>query len=217
MANSKAWSSCKLMNDETPMTPSAPGRFSTMTGCAQRTDRRSANSLAVKSAALPAGTGRISRTVRSGQALPELQTDSHRKTVTTKPANARYILLPVLCCYDFSFTSSCARTDIFLVCGYDLEHQFDEAFAVVRRQTGKQLALAGQSARKQPLAGLKPCARTAQFPYPTVSFVREPFDQTFQFKLVYKPPRVDAVNADDIRQAALIDVGVIFNNGQNGP
>src|SRR4051812_18803615 len=124
------------MNEETPITPSAPGRFSTMTGCVHRTDKRSANSLAVKSAALPAGTGRIRRTVRSGQAVAELQTDRHRKTAATKPANARYIWLPVLCCLDFSFTSSRARADVFLVGAYNLEHQFDEAFAILRRQTG---------------------------------------------------------------------------------
>src|ERR1041384_1849793 len=110
------------MNEETPMIPSAPGRLSTMTGCAHRTDKRSAKSLAVKSAALPAGTGRIRRTVRSGQAGAELQTDRQRKTATTKPANTRYMWLPVLCCLDFSFTTSRAGTDVFLVGGYDPEH-----------------------------------------------------------------------------------------------
>src|SRR6476660_6172548 len=55
------------------MIPSAPGRFSTTTGCAHLTDKRSAKSLAVKSAALPVGTGRIRRTARSGQARAEPQ------------------------------------------------------------------------------------------------------------------------------------------------
>src|SRR4051812_12220930 len=114
------------MNEETPMTPSAPGRFSTMTGCAHKTDKRSANSLAVKSAALPAGTGRITRTVRSGQAAAELQTDRHRKAATTKPANTVCMWLPALCCLDFSFTSSRAGANVFFVGGYDPKHQFNE-------------------------------------------------------------------------------------------
>src|SRR3954451_13814054 len=135
------------MNDATPITPSAPGRVSTMTGCAHRTDKRSANSLAVKSAALPAGTGRIRRTVRSGQALAEPQTDRHRKTATTKPANTRRMWLSLLCCLDFSFAPSRPGTDVSLVGGYDPEHQFDEVLAVPRRQTGKQLVLARQSGR----------------------------------------------------------------------
>src|ERR1044071_546082 len=83
------------------MTPSAPGRLSTTTGCAHRTDKRSAKSLAVKSAALPAGTGRIRRTARSGQAAAEPQKEEAIAVARTTLDIIRYIGLspsPILPC-----------------------------------------------------------------------------------------------------------------------
>src|SRR3954465_14144205 len=73
------------------MTQSAPGRFSTTTGCAHRTDKRCAKSLAVKSAALPAGTGRMKCTARSGQALAELHKETDAAATNSKPEIIRTI------------------------------------------------------------------------------------------------------------------------------
>src|SRR6476620_9343379 len=143
MANSKVWSSCALTKEATPMTPSAPGRFSTMTGCAHRTDKRSAKSLAVKSEALPAGTGKIRRTVRSGQAAAEPQKAQHAARATMKIENTLYMRFPHFLT-SFSFTPPCPGTDVFLVGCHDLEHEFNEDFAVCWPQTSKQFVLARQ-------------------------------------------------------------------------
>src|SRR5689334_16443646 len=79
------------MKEATPMTPSAPGRFSTMTGCAHRADKRSAKILALKSVPLPAGTGRIRCTVRSGQANAEPHNEQHTAAAKTRLEIIGYI------------------------------------------------------------------------------------------------------------------------------
>src|SRR3954464_9087685 len=73
------------------MIPSAPGRFSTTTGWAHRADKRCAKSLAVKSAALPAATGKIRCTARSGQALAEPQKEHHTAATESKLEIIRYM------------------------------------------------------------------------------------------------------------------------------
>src|SRR3954465_10677691 len=81
------------------MTPSAPGRFSTTTGCAHRADKRCANSLAVKSEALPAGTGRIRCTARSGQASAQALKEHVAEAGNSKTEIMWFIVLP----YRFAF------------------------------------------------------------------------------------------------------------------
>ena len=56
------------MNVVTAGMPSAPCRFSTTTGCPQRSVSRSAMSRAERSMPLPGGSGTINRTVFCGQA-----------------------------------------------------------------------------------------------------------------------------------------------------
>src|SRR6476620_3387326 len=106
------------------MTPSAPGRFSITTGCAHRTDRRSAKSLAVKSEALPAGTGRIKCTARSGQALAESPREQHRAAAKRKHEIILHIDFNSAVSFrGFPFTSARSRANIFLVRRHDLEHK----------------------------------------------------------------------------------------------
>src|SRR5258708_4864812 len=64
--NKSAWSSCAPTNAVVPIRPSAPGRFSTTTGCFQCSASRSAYIRAATSVELPTPTGTIIRTVRCG-------------------------------------------------------------------------------------------------------------------------------------------------------
>src|SRR3982074_1719527 len=64
--NKSAWSSFAPTNAAVPIRPSAPGRFSTTTGCFQRSASRTAYIRAATSVELPAPTGTIMRIARCG-------------------------------------------------------------------------------------------------------------------------------------------------------
>src|SRR5258707_1284877 len=93
MEKRSVWSSRVLMNAATPVTPSAPGLFSTITGCFQRSAKRSAKTRAVMSGALPDPSGTIKRTVRCGQTSANRGVTGRPNTATALRVRVRSIQL----------------------------------------------------------------------------------------------------------------------------
>src|SRR5262245_38921830 len=122
-----------------------------MTGCPQRWVSRSANSRALKSAAAPAGTGTIKRTVRCGQSAATTAELKKEMAPSKRPATVaeRLEILMALSCSDlclarFWLSATGSGADVFFVRRNDMRHEIDEAFTIRRFEARQQLVLSSE-------------------------------------------------------------------------
>src|SRR3981189_2360411 len=124
-----------------------------MTACPQRRESRSATSGALKSAALPAGTGVIKRTVRRGQSearTVELQQKMVLRRRPTRTTERRHLMAPSfsdLSSARFWLSATGSGANVFFICHHHMRHQIDEELTLRRFETRQQPFLRSECSR----------------------------------------------------------------------